>query len=56
MKTLPPAPSQLELLPRHRVHPEVESNARLEIVRALAEILLAAVDARARKAERDEAR
>lgn len=48
MKPLPPAPPQLELLPHHQhalVRFEVEPSARHEILRALAEILLVAVDA-----------
>ena len=56
MKALPPAPSQLELLPRHRVPSVVEPSARPEILRTLAEILLAAANEIARRAERDEAR
>ena len=41
MKALPPAPSQLELLPRRSVLvlSVVEQSARQEILRALAEIL-----------------
>lgn len=45
MKALPPAPSQYELLPRHEhALSVVEPNARHEILRALAEILLAAAE------------
>lgn len=57
MKALPPAPSQLELLPR-RDHAlsVVEPNARHEILRALAEILLAAAERLGREEEHDEAR
>ena len=57
MKPVPPAPSQLELLSR-RDHAlsVVEPSVRQEILRALAEILLAAADHGARKEERDEAR
>jgi hypothetical protein len=56
MKALPPAPSQLELLPRRSVLAlsVVEQSARHEILRALAEILLHAAEAAARKDERDE--
>jgi hypothetical protein len=58
MKALPPAPSQLELLPNRSelAHFVVEPSARLEILRALAEILLVAVQVGARKERRDEAR
>jgi hypothetical protein len=59
MKALPPAPSQLELLPRERsVLSVVEPSARPEILRTLAEILLAAASetARRREEQRDEAR
>jgi hypothetical protein len=59
MKALPPpAPSQLELLPRHRdlVPFVVELNERHEILRALAEILLVAAETVDRKEERDEER
>jgi hypothetical protein len=57
MKALPPAPSQLELLPR-RDHAlsVVEPNARHEILRALAEILLVAAERLGREEEHDEAR
>jgi hypothetical protein len=55
MKALPPAPSQLELLPRDQALFVVEPSARHEILRALAEILLVAAEV-ARKEERDEAR
>lgn len=52
MKALPPAPSQLELLPRHsRALTVVEPSARLEILRTLAEIFLAAADENARRRE-----
>ena len=56
MKALPPAPSQLELLPR-RDHAlsVVEPNARHEILRALAEILLVAAERLGREEEHDEA-
>jgi hypothetical protein len=56
MKALPPAPSQLDLLPPcdHALF-VVEPSARHEILRALAEILLAAAEV-VRKEERDEAR
>lgn len=57
MKALPPAPSQLELLPqRDLVRFEVEPSARPEILRALAEILLIAAEASRRKETGDEAR
>jgi hypothetical protein len=58
MKALPPPPSQLELLPRHsRVLSVVEPSARLEILRTLAEIFLAAADEEAQRGEpSDEAR
>jgi hypothetical protein len=54
-KALPPAPSQCELLPR-RDHAlsVVEPNARNEILRALAEILLAAAESVGRREERDD--
>lgn len=57
MKALPPAPSQLELLPR-RDHAlsVVEPNARHEILRALAEVLLVAAERLGREEEHDEAR
>ena len=57
MKALPPAPSQLELLPR-RDHAlsVIEPNARHEILRALAEILLVAAERLGREEEHDEAR
>lgn len=56
MKALAPPPPQLELLPRHRVLTAVEPSVRPEILRALAEVLLAAADESARREERDEAR
>jgi hypothetical protein len=58
MKALPPAPSQLELLPRHsRALSVIEPNARLEILRTLAELILAAADENAQRREQsDEAR
>jgi len=57
MKALPPAPSQLDLLPRHDLARfVVEPSAREEILRALAEILLVAADAAEPKEERDETR
>ena len=56
MKALPPAPSQLELLPpRDQALFAVEPSARQEILRALAEILLVAAEAAGRE-EHDEAR
>ena len=57
MKALPPAPSQLELLPR-RDHAlsVIEPNARHEILRALAEIMLVAAERLGREEEHDEAR
>lgn len=57
MKALPPAPSQLELLPHRDKAPfVVEPSARPAILRALAEILLAAAEVVAKKEEPDEAR
>jgi hypothetical protein len=57
MKTLPPAPSQLKLLPRHdHARFAVEPSARHELLRALAEILLVATEAVGRREEGDEAR
>lgn len=59
MKSLPPAPSQLELLPSQgSVLSVVEPSARPEILRTLAEIFLAAASetAKRRKEQRDEAR
>lgn len=58
MKALPPAPSQLELLPRHSELARfvVEPSVRPEILRALAEILLVAAEAGARKEARNEPR
>jgi hypothetical protein len=44
------------LLPRHGVLTVVEPSARPEILRTLAEILLAAADEIARREERDETR
>ena len=56
MKALPPAPSQLELLPRRaRALFVVEPSVRREILRTLAEILLVAAEAARRKEARDEA-
>jgi hypothetical protein len=58
MKALPPAPSQLELLPRQgSVLFAVEPSARPEILRTLAEIFLAAASETAirGKEARDEA-
>lgn len=61
MKALPPAPSQLELLSRRHhaltaVEPSVrEPSVRQEILRALAEVLLAAAGVPQREG-RDEAR
>lgn len=56
MKALPPAPSQRELLLPRRDHvlSVVEPNARSEILRALAEILLAAAESAGRREERDD--
>lgn len=56
MKALP-APPQLELLPRRRdlALTVVERSERDEIVRALAEVLLAAAEAVPRKEDADEA-
>jgi len=57
MKALPPAPTQLEPLPhRDLVRFAVEPNERHEILRALAEILLAAAEAVARRGVHDETR
>jgi len=57
MKVLPPAPSQLELLPhRDNAHFAVEPSARPAILRALAEILLAAAEVVEQKEACDEAR
>ncbi len=58
MKTLPPAPSQLELmLRRHDLALfVVEPSVRHEILRALAEILLVAAESAERNEDRDEAR
>ena len=57
MKALPPAPPQLELLSR-RAHAltVVEPSARHEILRALAEVLLAAAEEIGREEVRDEPR
>lgn len=57
MKALPPAPSQLELLPRRRdlALSVVEPSARHAILRALAEILLVAAAAVKRREDPDEA-
>ncbi len=54
-KALPPAPSQCELmLRRDHVLSVVEPNARNEILRALAEILLAAAESAGRREVRDD--
>lgn len=52
-----PAPAQLEMLPHRRdlVLFGAEPNARREVVRTLAEILLAAAEATEHEEERDEA-
>jgi hypothetical protein len=57
MKALPPPPSQLELLPRRSdlVPFVVEPSVRHEVLRALAEILLAAAETVDRRGVRDEA-
>jgi hypothetical protein len=55
MKALPPAPSQCELLPRRdHVLSVVEPNARHEILRALADILLAGAESVGGREERDD--
>lgn len=56
MKALPPAPSQRELFLPQRDHvlSEVEPNARNEILRALAEILLVAAESVGRREVRDD--
>ncbi len=56
MKALPPAPSQCQLLLPRRDHAlsVVEPNARNEILRALAEILLAAAESARGREERDD--
>lgn len=52
MKALPPPPAQLELLPRHsQALSVVEPSTRLEILRTLAEVILAAADENARRRE-----
>ena len=58
MKTLPPAPSQLELMPRRHdlARFVVEPSVRHEILRALAEILLLAAESAVRNEDRDESR
>jgi hypothetical protein len=58
MKILPPAPSQLELIPRRRdLAPfVVEPSVRHEILRAVAEILLVAAESGEQNEGRDEAR
>ena len=56
MKALSPAPAQLELLPRRHALIAVEPSARSEILRTLAEVILAAADEMARREEHDEAR
>ena len=58
MKTFPPAPSQLDLLPQlcDLALFVVEPSARHEILRALAEILLVAAEATEGRVERDETR
>ncbi len=56
MKALPPAPSQCVLLLPRRDHlpSVVEPNARNEILRAVAEILLAAAESIGRTEVRDD--
>jgi len=58
MKALPPPQSQLDLLPLSHdlAHIVVEPSVRLEILRALAELLLVAAERGKRKEERDETR
>jgi hypothetical protein len=57
MKALPPPPSQLELvICRNTSLMIVESDLRSEVIRALAEILLAAAEPAARVEQADEAR
>ena len=56
MKALPPPPSQLELLSQSQSLIVVEPETRREVLRTLAEILLAAVDAAATMEVHDEAR
>ena len=58
MKALPPPPSQLDLLPRRHglVRIEVEPSVRHEILRALAELLLAAAERGTRSEGPDETR
>jgi len=56
MKTLPPVPSQLDLIPQRNDLglSVVEPSARREILRALAEVLLAAVETVQQREVRDE--
>jgi hypothetical protein len=56
MKTLPPVPSQLDLIPQRNDlgFSVVEPSARREILRALAEVLLAAVETVQQREVRDE--
>ncbi len=55
MKALPPTPSQGELLPRQEhALSVVEPNVRSEMLRALAEILLAAAESVEAKEARDD--
>jgi hypothetical protein len=58
MKARPPAPAQLALLPSRSELARfvVEPSARPEILRALAEVLLAAAEAGERKEKGHEAR
>lgn len=58
MKALPPAPSQLDLLPQRfdLGLSVVEPNARHEILRALADVLLAAAETVQQREVRDETR
>ena len=56
MKALPPPPSQLELPNQSRSLIVVERDTREEVLRALAEILLAAADRVAAVEVDDEAR
>jgi hypothetical protein len=58
MKTLPPVPTQLDLLPQRcdLVLSVVEPNVRCEILRALADVLLAAAETTRQREVRDETR
>lgn len=58
MKALPPPPTQLDLLPRRHdlARFVAEPSVRQEILRVLAELLLAAAEQRTRKEDRDETR